>query len=72
MTTTQATAEVLFTAFKALKGNEKEAFLERVLQNSALRQDVMDIALMEEAKKAKGKPVSAKDYFQKRKKSSLK
>ena len=72
MTMAQATAEVFFAAFKALKSNEKEAFLEKVLQNSTLRQDVMDIALMEEAKKVKGKPVSARDYFQKRKKSSLK
>ncbi len=69
MTTSQATAEVFFTAFKSLKSNEKEAFLEKILRNSALRQDIIDMALIEEAKKVKGKPIAAKEYFQKRRKS---
>lgn len=69
MTTSQATAEVFFTAFKSLKSNEKEAFLEKVLRNSALRQDVIDIALIEESKKVKGKSIAANEYFQKRRKS---
>ena len=69
ITTSQATAEVFFTAFKSLKGNEKEAFLEKVLRNPALRQDIIDIALIEEAKKVKGKPIAAKEYFQRRRKS---
>jgi hypothetical protein len=69
MTTSQATAEVFFTAFKSLKSNEKEAFLEKMLRNSALRQDIIDIALMEESKKVKGKPISAKEYFKKRERS---
>ena len=66
MKTNQATAEVFFTAFKALKGKEKEAFLEMVFNDRRLREDLIDIALIEKAKKVKGKPVSAKEYFARR------
>jgi hypothetical protein len=64
----QATAEVFFTAFKALKSEEKEAFLERVISDPELREDIIDIALIERAKKVKGKAVSAKEYFARRRK----
>jgi metal-sulfur cluster biosynthetic enzyme len=62
----QATAEVFFTAFKALENTEREAFLEKVVSDPELREDLIDLALIEEARKAKGKPVSAKAYFEKR------
>ncbi|MBI5055891.1 MAG: hypothetical protein HZB61_04670 [Nitrospirae bacterium] len=68
MKTNQATAEVFFTAFKALKSKEKEAFLEKIVSDPELREDLVDIALIEKAKKIKGKPVSAKDYFARRRK----
>jgi hypothetical protein len=68
MRTNQATAEVFFTAFKALKNKEREAFLEKVLSDPELREDFIDVALIEKAKKVKGKPVSAKEYFTKRRK----
>jgi len=61
--TSQATAEVFFTAFKVLKSTEKEAFLERVVKDRELREDLIDIALIEKSKKVKGAPVSAKAYF---------
>lgn len=70
MTTTQATAEVFFTAFKSLKGKEREAFLEKVLGDSEIRHDIIDIALIEQAKTVKGKAVDTKTYFQKRSKAS--
>ena len=69
MKTSQTTAEVFFTAFKALKSKEKEAFLEKMIGDSRLRNDLIDIALIEEAKKTKGTPVSAKEYFAKRRRS---
>lgn len=69
MQTNQATAEVFFTAFKTLKSNEKEAFLEKIISDPALREDLIDIALIEEAKKTKGKPISAREYFAKRHKT---
>lgn len=65
MKANQATAEVFFTAFKALKPTEREAFIEKVIGDPKMREDIIDIALIEEAKKVKGKPVSARDYFQK-------
>ncbi len=71
MTTTDATAEVFFTAFKSLKSKEREAFLEKVLGDSGIRHDIIDIALIEEAKKVKGKAVDARTYFQKRSKTVL-
>jgi hypothetical protein len=70
MTPSQATAEVFFTAFKSLKSEEKEAFLEKVMGDSEIRHDIIDVALIEEAKKVKGKAVDAKDYFQKRGKTA--
>jgi len=66
--TNQATAEVFFTAFKALKGKEKEAFLEKVISDPKLREDLIDIVLIEKAKKVKGKPISAREYFTRRRK----
>jgi hypothetical protein len=55
-----------FTAFKALKGNEREAFLEKVISDPGLREDLMDLALIEKAKKVKGREVPAREYFDKR------
>ena len=66
MRTNQATAEVFFTAFKALKNKEREAFLEKVMSDPVLREDFIDVALIEKAKKVKGKSITAKDYFAKR------
>jgi hypothetical protein len=62
----KATAEVFFTAYKALKGGEREAFLEKVVRNRRLREELIDIALIEQAKTVKGRAVSAKDYFSRR------
>jgi hypothetical protein len=67
--TGEATAEVFFTAFKALKKPEKEAFLEKVINDPELREDLIDVALIEKAKKIKGKAVSASEYFTKRRKT---
>lgn len=65
----QATAEVFFTAFKSLKDKEKEAFLEKIISDPELREDLIDLALIEEAKKVKGKSISAREYFEKRQKT---
>ena len=65
MKTNQATAEVFFTAFKALGNTEREAFIEKVVGDPSFREDLIDIALIEEAKKVKGKAIPARDYFMK-------
>ncbi len=69
MKTATATAEVFFTAFKSLSQKEKEIFFEKIFSDSELREDLIDIALIEKAKKVKGKPVSARDYFIRRHKA---
>ena len=68
MRANQATAEVFFTAFKALKSEEKEAFLERVISDPKLREDLIDIALIGKTKQIKGNSISAKEYFARRRK----
>ena len=62
----QATAEVFFTAFRALNNDEREAFLEKVVNDRRLREELLEIALIEEAKSVKGKAVSAREYFARR------
>jgi hypothetical protein len=62
----KATAEVFFTAFKALGAEEKDTFIEKMINDPSIKQDLLDLALIEKAKKAKGKPVPAREYFQKR------
>ena len=66
MRTEQATAEVFFTAFKALSSTEREAFMGKVVSDPRIREELLDLALIEEARKVKGKTVSAKDYFARR------
>ena len=50
----QATAEDFFTAFKTLRNKEKEAFLEKVINDPELKEDLIDIALIEKAREGKG------------------
>ena len=71
MKASQATAEVFFTAFKSLKDAEREAFIEKVVSDPLLREDLIDIALIEEAKKVKGRPISAREYFARRRKEKV-
>lgn len=52
-----------------LRSKEKEAFLEKVISDATLREDLIDIALIEEAKKAKRKSISAGEYFARRHKT---
>jgi hypothetical protein len=69
MKTSQATGEVFLTAFKALTSKDKQAFLERVMSDQKLREDLIDAALIEKAKKTRGTPVSAREYFARRRKA---
>ncbi len=63
MKASRATAEIFFTAFKAMEEAEREAFIEKVVNDPRFKEDLIDIALIEEAKKVKGRSVSARDYF---------
>lgn len=71
MKTVQATADVFYTAFKAMKDAERSAFMEMVVNDPLLRDDLMDIALIEDAKKVKGKSLSAREYFARRAKAKV-
>lgn len=69
MSINQATAEVFYTAFKALKRSEREVFFEKIMGDKKMREDLIDIALIEHARKERGRPISAKEYFAKRRKA---
>lgn len=63
MTKSQATVEVFYTAFQALKKNEREAFIARLLQDENLAEDLRFAAIIE---KRKSEPtVSLDDYLEK-------
>ena len=55
MTTAEATAEVFYTAFKAMKPKERDGFLERLIADPEARRDLLDAALIEERK---GEPIT--------------
>ena len=56
MTTQQATAEVFWTAFKALPKGAKEDFLARLTTDPQLRHDLMDLAIIEKRRSEKARP----------------
>ena len=57
MTSTQATAEVFWTAFKALPAEEKRAVLQRIIHDENLRRDLMDLSIIEERRNEPGRPL---------------
>ncbi len=64
MTQPQATAEVFYTAFRALKKSEREAFINKLLQDEKLAEDLRFAAVIEKRKKEP--TVSLDDYLAKR------
>ena len=64
MTQPQATAEVFYTAFQALKKSEREAFIARLLQDEKLVEDFRFAAVIE--KRRKEPTVSLDDYLAER------
>lgn len=57
MTSTQATAEVFWTAFKVLPVEEKRAVLQKIILDENLRRDLMDLSIIEERRKEPGRPL---------------
>lgn len=53
MTKVQATAEVFITAFMHLPRPEREAFLLRLIRDPKLREELIDLAIVEKRKKEK-------------------
>ena len=67
MTTSQATAEVFFAAFKALPRQEQEAILTRITQDTKLRrilENISDRLALEEERHKPSKPL--RDYIEAR------
>lgn len=58
MTTAQATAEVFWTAFMALNAVERKAFLERLIANPRIREDLLDAAIIEERRGEPTRPLN--------------
>ena len=64
MTQPQATAEVFYTAFQALKKSEREAFINKLLEDEKLAEDLRYAIVIE--KRRKEPTVSLDDYLAKR------
>ena len=77
MSTTQATAEVFWSAFNVLPVEEKRAVIQHIIQDDNLRQDLLDLSVIQERRNepehplrvskpkfgsAKGKIKFAKDF----------
>ncbi|MEK9145300.1 MAG: hypothetical protein AAB339_06805 [Elusimicrobiota bacterium] len=56
MTVQQATAEVFWTAFKALSKGAREDVLARIASDPSLREDLLDLALIEKRRHEKARP----------------
>jgi len=64
MTQQQATAEVFWTAYQAMKPGERELFLGKLMKDKRLAEDIRYAAVME---KRKNEPkISLDDYLAKR------
>jgi hypothetical protein len=66
VTTTEATAEVFWTAFRALNKKEKEAVMEKLLKRKEFREDLIDTAIIERRRKEPSR--SLDDYLAERRK----
>ncbi len=51
MTQPQATAEVFYTAFQALKKSEREAFINKLLEDENVAEDLRYAAVIEKRRK---------------------
>jgi hypothetical protein len=68
MTTVEATAEVFWTAFQALSKKEREAVVARFLKEKNFREDLIDVAILEERQREPSR--SLDEYLSSRKKKS--
>ncbi len=60
LTKLEATAEVFWTAFKGLPRKEQQAVLQRVLRDKELRQDLLDLAVIDSRRTEAARPL--RDY----------
>ena len=56
-TKSEATAEVFWTAFKAMSREDQRLFIQHIIADENLRRDLMDLALIEERRDEPGRPL---------------
>ena len=62
MTTNEATVEVFWRAYETLQPSERRALAERILRDRKLLNDFFDHALIDKAKRVKGKALTLNEY----------
>lgn len=67
MTNLQATAKIFTIAFKSLSNKEKRIIVENLLRDKAFKEDLIDIAIIEQRKKESSR--SFRGYMASRKKN---
>ncbi len=65
MNSSEAKAEIFFTAFKTLPKKDKRVVIEKILQNKEFRKDLIDTVLIEQRKNEPS--ISLDDYLKDRK-----
>lgn len=66
MTIAQATLEIFWTAFRSLSKKNKEVVVARLLKDKEFKDDLMDVALIEQRRKESSRPLE--EYLTDRKK----
>ncbi len=64
MNATQATAEIFWTAFQALSKPERDAFLEKLFTDRALKEELIDLSILEQRADEPSRPLA--DYLSSR------
>jgi hypothetical protein len=59
------TADTVYATFRSLKKSEREAVIERLLQDRQFREDLLDIATIEQRRSEPGRPL--REYLASRK-----
>ena len=62
----EAFVEVFWTAFKSMTKAEREALVARLLRDPEFREDLLDLALIEEARREEGEDVPLDVYRKQR------
>jgi hypothetical protein len=57
VTTKEATAQVFWAAFEGMRAEERQAFLERLVADPRLRDDLLDAALVQERQREPKRPL---------------
>ncbi len=59
MTRVQATAEIFYTAFKALPKKEQEVFLSKLFSDSSTREEMIDLAIYARRRNEPSRPLQS-------------